>query len=324
MTFKNKNILITGANGMIGRALLNKMMKLEANILAVDLFKPKDLDNKIKFIAGDLREFSFCKEIMSGMDIAFHVAGIKGSPQVCMENPADFFIPMIQFNTNVLEAARLERVQAIAYTSSIGVYSPSNLFKEDDLWEGLPSKNDWYGGWAKRIGEMQADAYKIQHDWNGIKVLRPANVYGRFDNFNINGAMVIPSLIHKASLASKKLDVFGDGTPVRDFIHAEDVAEGLIFSILEDIDQPMNLGSGNGHSIFEIASLVVKHTNPSLEINWLGTDFVGDNIRIMDCTRSKKLGFSPKVSIEDGIKDTILWFSKNKESALNRFNAFKK
>jgi nucleoside-diphosphate-sugar epimerase len=69
---------------------------------------------------------------------------------------------------------------------------------------------------------------------------------------------------------------------------------------------------------------VVKHTNPSLEINWLGTDFVGDNIRIMDCTRSKKLGYNPKISIEDGIKDTILWFSKNKEIALKRFNAFKK
>ncbi len=324
MNFKNKNVLITGANGMIGRALLEKMVELDANILAIDLFEPKELDKRIKFKSGDLREFGFCKEIMKGMDIVFHVAGIKGSPQACMENPADFFIPMIQFNTNVLEAARLEQVKAIAYTSSIGVYSPSNLFKEEELWEGMPSKNDWYGGWAKRIGEMQVDAYKIQYNWNGIKVLRPANVYGKFDNFNINGAMVIPSLIHKASLAKEKLDVFGDGTPIRDFIHAEDVAEGLIFSIVKDIEKPMNLGSGKGHSIFEIASLVVKHTNPDLEINWLGTDFVGDNIRIMDCTRSKEFGFNPKISIEDGIKDTILWFSKNKEIALKRFNAFKK
>lgn len=324
MNFKNKNVLITGANGMIGRALLKKILKLDAKILAVDLFEPEDLKDSITFKSGDLREYSFCKEIMSSIDIVFHVAGVKGSPQACMENPADFFVPMLQFNTNVLEAARREGVQSLAYASSIGVYSPSNLFKEDELWDGLPSKNDWYGGWAKRIGEMQSDSYRIQYNWNGIKILRPANVYGSFDNFNINGAMVIPALIHKASLAKEKLDVFGDGTPVRDFIHAEDVAEGLIFSIVNDIDKPMNLGSGKGHSIFEIASLVVKYTNPALEINWLGTDFVGDNIRIMDCTRSEKLGFSPKISIEDGIKDTILWFSENKERALNRYNAFKK
>lgn len=324
MDFKGKNVLITGASGMIGRALVEKMLKLDARILAVDLFEPNELLDEITFKCGDLREYSFCKEIMSGIDIVFHVAGIKGSPQACMESPADFFVPMIQFNTNVLEAARCARVEAVAYTSSIGVYTPSKLFKEDELWSGLPSKNDWFGGWAKRIGEMQADAYRIQYEWNGIKILRPANVYGRYDNFNLNGAMVIPALIHKASVAKDKLDVFGDGTAIRDFIHAEDVADGLIFSIANDIDKPMNLGSGKGHSILQIASLVVKHTNPKLKINWLGTNFVGDDVRIMDCKRAQQNGFIPKTSIEHGIKDTILWFEENKNSVLNRFDAFKK
>ncbi|MDA9816099.1 NAD-dependent epimerase/dehydratase family protein [Alphaproteobacteria bacterium] len=324
MDFNRKNVLITGASGMIGRALVEKMLKLDAQILAVDLFKPNEGLDNVTYKSGDLREYSFCREIMNGIDIVFHVAGIKGSPQACMESPADFFVPMIQFNTNVLEAARHARVKAVAYTSSIGVYTPSKLFKEDELWSGLPSKNDWFGGWAKRIGEMQADAYRIQYEWNGIKILRPANVYGRFDNFNLNGAMVIPALIHKASEAKNKLDVFGDGTAVRDFIHAEDVADGLIFSIANNIDKPMNLGSGRGHPISQIASLVVKHTNPELEINWLGTKFVGDDVRIMDCERAQKFGFIPKISIENGIKDTILWFKDNKKSVLNRFDAFKK
>lgn len=324
MTFKDKNVLITGANGMIGRSLVDKMIELEANILAVDLFENKYDSNQVQFKQGDLREFSFCKDIMNDIDIVFHVAGIKGSPQACMQNPADFFIPMIQFNTNVMEAARNAGVRAVAYTSSIGVYSPASLFKENELWDGLPSENDWYGGWAKRIGEMQADAYRVQYNWNGIKILRPANVYGRFDNFDLNGAMVIPALIHKAAIAKKKLDVFGDGTPIRDFIHADDVAEGLMFAIEKDIEKPINLGSGVGYSISDIAQIVVKYTNPELDINWLGTKFAGDNIRVMDCTRAREMGLFPKISIEDGIRDTIMWFLENRETVLNRFNAFTK
>ena len=83
-----------------------------------------------------------------------------------MEQPNDYFTPMLQFNTNMAEAARLQGVDWYVYTSSVGVYSPSDYFVEDDVWKTFPSKNDEFAGWSKRICELQAEAYKIEYNWN--------------------------------------------------------------------------------------------------------------------------------------------------------------
>ena len=133
--FKDKNILVTGGNGMIGRALV-KLLKEESpkNVIIADL--PYE----------DLRDRNDCKEICDGKDIIFHVAGIKGSPQRCMESPASFSVPMIQFNANMIEAAYNADVEWFLYTSSVGVYHPAEVFEEDDVWKTFPSENDWYAG----------------------------------------------------------------------------------------------------------------------------------------------------------------------------------
>ena len=138
-----------------------------------------------------------CKEICDGQDIIFHLAGIKGSPQRCMESPASFSVPMIQFNANMVEAAFNADVDWFLYTSSVGVYHPAEVFEEDDVWKTFPSENDWFAGWAKRIGEMNVEAYVKQNNWNKCSIVRPANVYGPNDNFG-KWSMVVPSLIKKA------------------------------------------------------------------------------------------------------------------------------
>ena len=127
-----------------------------------------------------------------------------------------------------MEAARRCGVDRFLYTSSIGVYSPSEIFHEDDVWNTFPSPNDRFAGWAKRMGELQAEAYAIEYGWERISIVRPANVYGPFDNFDPGSAMVIPSLINRATSGENPLLVWGDGSQIRDFVHADDVARGML------------------------------------------------------------------------------------------------
>ena len=157
---------------------------------------------------------------------------------------------MLQFNTNMMAAAMETGVEWYLYTSSVGVYGEAEVFKEDDVWKKFPSKNDWYGGWSKRMGEVQAEAYAVQNGKSNVSIVRPANVYGPYDNFDTKSAMVIPSLIRKAH-ENEFLSVWGDVAPIRDFIYAEDVARGMLHMVKNEVTEPVNLGSGTGVTIKE-------------------------------------------------------------------------
>jgi GDP-L-fucose synthase len=291
--FKDKNVLVTGGNGMIGKALVELLYdETSANITVADLPNV------------DLRDRHDCKAICKDQDIVFHLAGIKGSPQRCMEAPASFSVPMIQFNANMIEAAYDADVEWFLYTSSIGVYHPAEIFVEDDVWKTFPSENDWYAGWAKRIGEMNVEAYMKEYNWNKCSIVRPANVYGPNDNFG-EWSMVIPSLIKKA-YENDVLEVWGDGSPIRDFIYSEDVARGMIHMVENEVIQPVNLGSGTGVTIKEIAEIIADHF--SKEIIWDITKPAGDAKRLMSVERAENYGFKPQVSLEGGIVRTIQWY----------------
>jgi GDP-L-fucose synthase len=171
------------------------------------------------------------------------------------------------------------------------------------------------------MGEMQAEAYSIQYGWDKVSIVRPANVYGAYDNFNPANAMVVPSLIRKAQ-ENDVLEVWGDGSTIRDFIHADDVALGMIFVVENQITQPVNLGSGEGYSIKEVVDMVVKYSNKPLKVKWLTDKPAGDKIRLFDMTRAKSHGFDISVSLEEGIKKTTEWFLNNKDILDKRYNAF--
>ena len=294
--FKNKNILVTGANGMIGKELVNILhTTTDANaITAVDILN------------ADLRDRDACKTICKDQDIIFHLAGIKGSPQRCMEAPASFSVPMIQFNANMIEAAYEADVEWFLYTSSVGVYHPAKVFKEDDVWGTFPSENDWYAGWAKRIGELNVQAYVKEYNWNKCSIVRPANVYGPNDNFG-EWSMVVPSLIKKA-MENDVLDVWGDGSPIRDLIYAEDVARGMSHMVQNQVTEPVNLGSGTGVTIKEVAEIVAKYFDK--EIVWDKTKPMGDMKRLMSMERAKSYGFTPTTNLEDGIVKSIEFYKE--------------
>jgi len=170
------------------------------------------------------------------------------------------------------------------------------------------------------MGELQCLAYQKQYGEGKCSIVRPANVYGPHDNFDLDSAMVIPSLIRKA-FSDDVLKVWGDGSAVRDFIHARDVARGMIFVVENKITEPLNLGSGDEISIRRIAQAVAKEAK--VDIDWDLSKPTGDPRRVFDMTRAKLHGFEPLITIEDGIKETIEWYLKNKSDADTKKDVFK-
>lgn len=321
--FKNKNILVTGGTGLIGRPLVEMLLEQGAKVTVVSLDDPSRAPKGCTFKQADLRDFNACMDICNNQEIVFQLAGVKGSPAMTAKRPASFFVPTMQFSINMMEAARRTGAERFLFTSSVGVYEPADVFYEDSVWSTFPSPNDRFAGWAKRMGELQAEAYKIEYEWDKISIVRPANVYGPYDNFDPANAMVIPSLIRRAVDGENPLTVWGDGSPIRDFIHARDVARGMMMAVEKGINVPINLGSGTGVTIREVAEMVAKHTpGGPLPIVWDTDKPKGDAKRLMDMSRASSYGFECEVSIEDGIKETIDWYVKNRGEADKRYIAF--
>ena len=301
---KNKNVLVTGGGGMVAQQLVKLLKEEGANVTTVDLPTsgvPADLQ-------GDLRDRSFCKEIVKGQEIVFNLAGLKGSPQRVLEAPGSFSVPQVQFGANMAEISFNSDIEWYLYTSSYGVYAESDIMKEDDVWKTFPSENDWYPGWAKRMGELNVEAYMKEKGFNNCSIVRPANVYGPYDNAIFDEwAMVVPSLIRKG-YNDDVLEVWGDGSPIRDFIYSEDVARGMLHMVKNKVSEPVNLGSGAGVTIKEVAEIIADYFGK--EIEWDITKPMGDMKRIMSTERAESYGFNPQISLKDGIIKTIEWYEK--------------
>jgi GDP-L-fucose synthase len=318
--YSGKKVLVTGGTGLIGRPLVEMLVNAGAEVHVASLDDPSRAPTGCRFKRADLRAFDQCLAVCRDMEIVFQLAGVKGSPAMTAKQPASFFVPTITFSINMMEAARQVGVERYLFTSSVGVYAPAEVFHEDDVWQTFPSPNDRFAGWAKRMGELQADAYRIQYGWDKISIVRPANVYGPYDNFDPANAMVIPSLIARAVGGERPLTVWGDGSPIRDFIHARDVARGMMLAVEQGFNQPVNLGSGTGVRIRQVAETVARLMN--IELVWDTSKPAGDAKRLMDTVRAESIGFRPEISLEDGIAETLAWYRAHRAEADLRYNAF--
>lgn len=325
MNLENKTILVTGCLGMVGQSLIEKLKKIDCNLIGTDITEPecRPLELGYKFVRADLRFFGQCIELTKEVDVVFNTVGIKGSPVMAKTKPASFMVPMLQFNTNMLEASRLASVKWFVYVSSVGVYHPADIFNEDDVWSTFPSENDRHPGWAKRMGELQVDAYRIQYGLENISIVRPGNVYGPNDNFDETTATVIPSLISKV-FKNDKLEVFGTGNSIRDFIYTDDVADGLIYTVEHEINNPVNLSSGIPHTIKDVVNIIIKHSNKDIPVEWVTKKETGDNKRLLNMNKFNSYGFSPPTSLSEGIKNTIEWYTNNRHVVNNskRYDPF--
>ncbi len=317
--FKNKNVLVTGGTGLIGRQLVSKLCDLNSNVLSVSM-DDLQLEKRSRYMKLDLTSIDNCKEVTKGMDIVFHVAGIKGSIDVTKSKPASFMVPMLLFNTSILEASRINNVKDLVFTSSIGAYSSSEIFIEKNE-EEVDSPMDFYPGWAKRIAELQIKAYSEQYGLNW-GVVRPSNVYGPGDNFDEENAMVIPSLMSKIYKKKLPLKVWGDGSAIRDFIYSGDVADGIMkCAFAKSKSRYLNIGSGYGITIKELITSLQSIVKFDYEFDTSKSN--GFPKRVMNIDRAKKeIDFLPKVSIKDGLRKTWEWFKDNSSEYLQRKNYF--
>lgn len=310
--------LVTGATGLIGRQVVARLLDLGKTVVSVSL-DSISLPGVTDHIVGDLRDFSLCLDLTKEVDEVYHLAGIKGSLEVTKSRPASFLVPMLQLNTNLLEAAARNRVSRLVYTSSIGAYSGAEIFREEAGFSGDPM--DTYPGWAKRMAELQVRAYSEEHGTSWA-VVRPCNVYGPGDNFDPDNAMVIPSLMSKIRRGDSPVVVWGDGTAIRDFAFSGDVAKGILLAAAQGTrDSFVNLGSGVGYSVTQLVATLQEFLDFDVEFDSAVPS--GFPKRVMDISRAKDwLGYEPETSLRDGLEETWNWFIDNGDEYHKRKNYF--
>lgn len=306
--WKHKKVLVTGGSGFLGSHLVNLL---------------KELDPKEVFTPGsfqyDLRNLDACKEVVADKDIIIHLAGIVGGIGFNLSNPATMFYDNLIMGTQLMEQARIAGVKKFVAIGTICAYPKFTPipFKEEDLWNGYPEETNAPYGLAKKMLLVQTQAYRKQYNFNAIYLL-PVNLYGPGDNFDLQSAHVIPSLIRKVDNALDKGDsqitVWGTGRPTREFLYVEDAAKGIILATQAyDKPDPVNLGSGMEVSIRELAEKICGIVGFKGEIVFDSSKPDGQPRRRLDVTRAKgEFGFLASTSFDKGLRRTIQWYQKNK------------
>lgn len=318
---QGKAVIVTGGTGMIGREVVRLLCDAGAQVRSVSLDKIDTLDPRAEQIFGDLTDFALCNELTKQVDWVFHVAGIKGSIEVTKQMPASFFVPLLMMNTNMLEAARRNRCERVVYTSSIGAYSSAEVFVEDQHDPAEPPM-DQFPGWAKRMAEMQVEAYRVQYGLENFAVVRPCNVYGPGDNFDPKNAMVVPSLLYRIISGESPVRIWGDGSAVRDFAYSTDVAKGVIQALFFGTRGSfVNLGSGVGVTIRELVETMASFIDFRYEFD--ASKPAGFPRRVMNIDRARGwIGYNPATSLRAGLQQTWDWFQQNRDEFLRRQNYF--
>jgi GDP-L-fucose synthase len=320
--YSQKKVLVTGGTGTIGIPLVAQLIDRGAEVSVVSMhpesYAKRVLGPKVKFIRSDLTDMENCKDVVDGQEFVFNLVGIKGSVGIGETKVASYLVPMLRFQTNLMEAAFNAGVERYMFVGSVCSYPQAEVHYEDNMWNGMPKQNDRIPGIAKRVGELLGEAYQLEYGWDAVRIVRPSNVYGPFDDFNPQSAQVIPALISRVLGGEDPLTVWGDGSALRDFIFSEDAA----YWMLEAMEKapaglPINLGSGQAVSIKEIAETIVSIVNPNGKIIWDVEKPSGDPRRLLDMDRAREvLAYYPRTSLEVGLKKTIDWYQNNQDLLL--------
>ena len=312
--YKNKKVLVAGGTGTIGIPVVRQLVERGAKVTVVSLDSPEFaasvLGPEITYKRDDLTKQENCKNAVEGQQMVFNLVGIKGSVGIGETKVASYLVPMLRFQTNLMEAAFNQDVERFLFVGSICSYPQADIHYEDNMWNGMPKQNDRIPGIAKRIGELLGEAYQLEYGWDAVRIVRPSNVYGPYDDFNPNTAQVIPALIHRMVNGENPVHVWGDGSAVRDFIFSEDVA----YWMLEAVENapaglPLNLGNGQGITIKEVAETIARIVNTTPKIQWDVSKPSGDPCRTLAMDRAiEVIGYHTQTTLEEGIRKTVEWY----------------
>ncbi len=309
MDLKNKKILVTGADGFLGRHLVKNLLE-KRGVLKTDLFLPT-IDEL------DLTKWEDCVKAVGGQDVVIHLAAKVGGIGFNQEKPGELFYDNLMMGAQLMEAARQVGVKKFVAVGTVCAYPKHTPvpFEEKDLWNGYPEETNAPYGLAKKMLLVQSQAYRKQYGFNSIFLL-PLNLYGPGDNFNPESSHVIAALIKKVYDAKKAgkdfTDVWGTGIATRGFLYVEDAAEGILLATESyDKGEPVNLGASLEISIKDLAELICRLMDFRGEIKWDKTKPDGQPRRSLDVKRAQKeFGFMVKTDFEDGLQKTIQEFTE--------------
>lgn len=307
----NSKIFVAGHRGLVGSALIRHLDKnnyyniVTKNKTQLDLRIQKDVD---EFFEQERPEYVFLG--------AAKVGGIGYNKAI----PADFIRENLQIQTNVIDAAYRNGCKKLLFLGSACIYpklAPVPI-KEEYLLTGPLEETNISYSLAKIAGYMMCKKYTEQYGFPTVSVM-PNNLYGINDNFIIEQCHVIPSFVNKFVTAKDKnlptVTCFGDGSPTREFLFSDDLADGLVFLMNNYFDpEIINIGPEREVSIKELSELVASQVGYEGELIWDTTKPNGTPRRALDTSKMSSLGWNAQTSLEDGLKITIDWFLKNRSN----------
>ena len=309
----SKRVTVTGGSGFLGSFVVERLNRLGAQV-----FVPRSRDCDLT--QSDHAQLMYRK---SRPEILIHMAATVGGIGANQGNPGRFFYNNMAMGLNVVEHGlqygSLKKLVIIGTTCSYPKFTPVP-FLEDDLWNGYPEETNASYGIAKRALLSMALGYRAQYGMT-ITYLIPANLYGPRDNFDLETSHVIPALIRRFTEAKEmgepKVVAWGTGDPTREFLYAEDAAEGIVLAAerYEDPD-PVNLGTGQEIRIRELVHLIAGLVGYQGEITWDPSRPDGQPRRCLDTSRARtRFGFQATTSLEDGLRQTIRWSMMDRTEA---------
>jgi len=304
--WQNKRVLVTGGAGFLGSYVVEKLHRRGCQHVFVSRSQEFDLTQESAVNAV----YSWARP-----DLVIHLAAVVGGIGANRENPGQFFYDNLSMGILLLEHARRREVEKFVALGTICAYPKFTPvpFHEDDLWNGYPEETNAPYGLAKKMLLVQAQAYREQYGFNAIYLL-PVNLYGPRDNFDPRRSHVIPALIKKCVDALREgreeIVVWGDGSSTREFLYADDAAEGILLATEHyNKPAPVNLGTGFEISIKDLVELIVEYTGFAGHIVWDTSKPNGQPRRCLDTMRAyQEFGFRARTPFHEGLCNTIAWY----------------
>jgi GDP-L-fucose synthase len=304
--WQHRKVCVTGGGGFLGRFVLAELSRRGAQ----QVFAPRKTDYDLVQPGAAERLLADCQP-----DLILHMAAHVGGIGANRAHPAEFFYENLMMGVQLMHAAWKQNVGKFVAVGTICSYPKFTPlpFREEDLWNGYPEETNAPYGLAKKTLLVMAQAYRQQYGFNAI-YLMPVNLYGPYDNFDLESSHVIPAMMRKFIAAVERgqteVVLWGDGSPTREFLYAADAAEGILLAAeCYDGAEPVNLGSGQEISIRELAGLLARLTGFEGKIVWDTTRPNGQPRRALDVSRAEKaFGFHARTGFEAGLRETIRWY----------------
>jgi len=306
--WQDKRVCVTGGAGFLGSFVTAKLRERGAAEVFIPTIEKYDLV-QVDSIRQMLED--------SKPDIILHLAAQVGGIGANREHPAEFFYNNLMMGVQLMHEAWLRGVQKFVALGTICAYPKFTPvpFKEETLWDGYPEETNAPYGLAKKMLLVQSQAYRQQYGFNSI-FLMPVNLYGPRDNFNPESSHVIPALIKKCVEAiqsdADSIEVWGDGSPTREFLYVEDAAEGILLATEKyNSPEPVNLGSGMEISIKDLVELIARLTGFKGRIVWDTSKPNGQPRRRLNVERAEQeFGFKAQIDFKEGLRRTIDWYKE--------------